>query len=947
MRKKSIAFLLVVSMIFLIMLPFCAAGAANDGEEKIAEPATERMRVLQILGIYSGEMLEKAAEQVTRKDFAEVAVRFYGLDVLSANSRYDDVDEKSAQYVVTAVESELMDDGLSGSFNADKAIVGADVIRLVIKSLGYNMAAKYYGGYIPAARSLNLCKNVNKDAEITFSKLADILVDALYEKVAAISYSKDILFEKSDERYIEAHFDAQALKGKVEATDMTALDSPVGAGKGKVKISSELYNTELDMNPYLGCEINFITINNEQTEKRKLIYVYPDYNSRVVQFSAADIVSYSGNLYKYYDGEKMKRANLDTVKTVIYNGVEWSGYTASDLEPEYGDIRLVDTDYNGRYDVVFINEYRTLIVASTDRKEYKIYDTNGELPVTYEDADFLKVLKDGAEITVDSIKQGNILQVYESKTGKSVSIKLSTKKVKGSIAEYAADEDNSIIKIDNNEYKLCYDYFSKYVKNIRAGMEVSAYINSEGLLVFLENEVENSELGFLKEARKSERHEVIGEALVLSIFTSDNKIEVFYSKDDKIKIDGKKMTIDSALEALSKGTGEVMPQLIRYKKNNEGEITEIDTPYNNQPLEVDPTPLTERIPNETESASSFRIIFSSYIGTNTSKLWYKSAAYTFGRVVKVVADNAATVVVAPAGTAQQVRQATEDDFRFYLGDPSKYFKNDSEYKIEAYSFDDGFTADVILVRDESNASKEKPTQHIIRMIRKIKTVLRNDEVVTELTVVGTGYSSTKIYATEDKFCKAVYAAGQSYSDPANKVLYDKDEQTYELGVGDIIWYDLNSRDEITVVRLIYDASETEPLKAFKASSRLEGDSSGNDPMPRQMGDILDYPGIQFFDVYEIKDGYARVTYENLKDGSVKNPENLDFNIATLKDFGDDVTIFLDKRENKYQVMSNGQINNGGMTYRDIKDYKVYGENCHRVIQVRKWGYSEAQFVIIE
>lgn len=68
---------------------------------------------------------------------------------------------------------------------------------------------------------------------------------------------------------------------------------------------------------------------------------------------------------------------------------------------------------------------------------------------------------------------------------------------------------------------------------------------------------------------------------------------------------------------LSKGTGEVMSQLVRYSLDADGNVTEIDTPYNNEPLSSNSTPLLERHSGSEETDGGFRLTYSSYLGTNS------------------------------------------------------------------------------------------------------------------------------------------------------------------------------------------------------------------------------------------------------------------------------------------------------------------------------------------
>ena len=541
----------------------------------------------------------------------------------------------------------------------------------------------------------------------------------------------------------------------------------------------------------------------------------------------------------------------------------------------------------------------------------------------------MDITRDGKSTDISSIKAGDVLTVYRSADGKTLKIDAYSKNVKGEVASF--DVNKKEITIGEQTYKIDVDYFAahtdkyryteggtSYDNNVYIGKRVVAYPTADGKIAYMEYTSSSLETGYLIDA-KIFTQSMLNPTLGFKIFTTNGKIENFSAAGDKIVIDNERVSRERAIEMLSKGTGEVMSQLVRYSLDADGNVTEIDTPYNNEPLSSNSTPLLERRSGTEETDGGFRITYSSYLGTNSeTQLFKDSSVATFGRQIKVTLSVNCAAFTVPSNP----KEADEGYFAYYTR-PKDYYKSDSYYKVESYQFDDSsFSADVVLTIDESGAQSSSIQQQNVRVITKMTTVAGDRGDVKKLEVTGNNYTSGTIYATEDKFWKNVKP-----SDP-------DDKNTYELGEGDIIWYDLNNKNEITNIYIVYDASESDPDKAFKASSRAD--------MRRQHGDIYTYPRMILHDVYEIKGKTAKVTTENLHtytgDASI-----LQYDLEDLSIYGDTI-IHIDKTGPRIKVTSSGNYQ-GSTSIDDIKDYVTYGNHCSRIIGVTKWGFAECLFLI--
>lgn len=916
--------LLTVFLILCLVLPASAVVFAD------AQAATDDMLALASLGVFDDTALSDASANVTRGSFAKIAVKFANAPETLSVPSYKDIDGDAALYAATAVKVGLMDDGITGNFRAEREITGHDVVKAAVVSLGYTDIAKYFGDYDMAARKLGVLKGISLNSPVTYGELAEYLAEILRtEKTYTVINKGNIDIKKTGVSYIEDVFDCRILSARVTANAQTSLDGSAGMGEGFVKLGGEKFNTDIDLGAYIGCTAEFIV--KDADHRHTVIHIFTDSidGKEALTLSADDIDGYSGNTYTYYVKNTKKKATLSAKRTVVHNGQVTNNYNASTLVPSNGYVTLVDGNGDGTYDIAFVYSYKIVVTAKPDLSNKMLADKFGDGTVTWDDDTIMDITRDGKSTDISSIKSGDVLTVYRSADGKTLKINAYSKNVKGEVVSF--DVNKKEITIGEETYKIDVDYFAahtdkyryteggtSYDNNVYIGKRVVAYPTADGKIAYMEYTSSSLETGYLIDA-KIFTQSMLNPTLGFKIFTANGKIENFSAAGDKVVIDNERVSRERAIEMLSKGTGEVMSQLVRYSLDADGNVTEIDTPYNNEPLSSNSTPLLERHSGSEETDGGFRITYSSYLGTNSeTQLFKDSSVATFGRQIKVTLSANCAAFTVPSNP----KEADEGYFAYYTR-PKDYYKSDSYYKVESYQFDDSsFSADVVLTIDESGAQSSSIQQQNVRVITKMTTVAGDRGDAKKLEVTGNNYTSGTIYATEDKFWKNVKP-----SDP-------DDKNTYELGEGDIIWYDLNNKNEITNIYIVYDASESDPDKAFKASSRAD--------MRRQHGDIYTYPRMILHDVYEIKGKTAKVTTENLHtytgDASI-----LQYDLEDLSIYGDTI-IHIDKTGPKIKITSSGNYQ-GSTNIDDIKDYVTYGNHCSRIIGVTKWGFAECLFLI--
>lgn len=897
------------------------SGEETAAEEKPEEPETIPLKnnesiALMALGIFAESDCTDSQKAVTRADFARMIYYFSAKDERDNTIRYPDTDEAHAAYLNYAVKRGYLEAASDGKINPDGEVKSTAVIKAVVTELGYEQIAKYEKGYVNAAQKLGLLSYVQDyDAGVTYREMSEFLYHALMTEEGKIRFEDGKMqFEMSEESYLEGHFDAELRQGTIRGTERTQLDKSEGCGTGAALIDGIRYDTAISLNDLLGCRVRYVVQTKDNVDTVIAVLDVEKYTD-ILEIDALKIESFENNTYRYDDGKNIKTARLDAGKTLIYNGKYAGVYIPEYLTPKNGKVRLVDANQDGRYETVLVTSLKTFIVRRNDTEHNKLYEKNGSFVIDLEQYQTVDVLQDGKEVKISGIKDNYILSVAESLDKDAVTL-YSSNTVKTDIMTYIGEGDYGYeITIGSDRYQTESEYFKQYTDpvNISSGKKMKMYFDCQNRIVWIEAVSSDMSYGYLVRAGRDE-----DDKLYFKIFTQDGALVSGMRAAERVKVDGKsyKAEKDDILDILKKGTDEPIPQLIRYRLNSDGLIAEIDTPYNNQPKGVTPgVSYLARQPGEKETKDSFRMIYASSMMDNPSKQWYKAAGPTWGRYPVVVAGRPSTLVcVVPAN----LDGATAQDFKFSAVDD--YFEYDKSYLIDAYSVTaNNAAADVIVVIDDSAASTDTIKGYDVGMIEKISEVYMEDaEEVGTLLKIGTSERVDTVYATEEKYYKTVK--------PVDGGVY---KDTYELEKGDIVWYDVDSKNHITAIRLVYDASETDPNKAFKGSSN------------RIYGDMLTYPRMAFLDVYDVVDGYARCTTQDLTDFT-GSPDSLNLTVERIDFFGLNSLHRYDSKTKKVYI---NDTYNPTQTYKDVKDFVHYGNDRSRILTVLKWGWAIEMFII--
>lgn len=566
MIKKLAAVICTISML-AALLPCTLVGAAKD-------TAPDKTELLSALGLWN--------ESITKYDGYVKALSGFVFD--------NPEDAGSAKEYAVYAGYVLPYEEYKGS----ATLTYADAVKYAVITLGYGDLVKAKGGtyadYITKANELKLLKGIS--AKVGDKAKKDVLAKLIYNMTKAEPMEKDFTSKETfyvvgdETSLLWLNRKIYRISGVLTATEHTSLYSAQGTDKAdKIEIDEKLYRAnENAYDGLLGNSVEAWVKVEKYEDEPQIIYLEKTENDSELEIAAADIKNVENDfsaINYYNDNGTAKKAKLKKSLRVIYNGVYYGSYTLSDLKPDIGRLNFVDNDGDGSYEVLKITSYKTIIVDSIDAEDgvinnrYSFSDALKKLEVD-KDEDNLLIYKGGEQITLSSIKIGDVLSVAQSKGAgdKVINIYVSeTEAFEGKVG--ALDNSEDIATVDGIEYKQSAE-FKKYLsdkgKTLDLGKEYTFSIDYFG------------EIAYIKAATASDY------VLVRKMYKTgfaDEDVNVNYLDlngewhnallASKVSLNGSSGKNPAAVYSACNPML-TSPEVFKLKTNAKGEVTSIETP---------------------------------------------------------------------------------------------------------------------------------------------------------------------------------------------------------------------------------------------------------------------------------------------------------------------------------------------------------------------------------
>lgn len=817
--SKNVKRISIALLLFSIVIALLGTGAYAETFVKDRETMNT---LLNALDISLSDRNLTGETKITRAQSAALVLKFMNIKSVSSDTAsFEDLKRGEPYYdeVETAKAMKIVYGGDDGYFRPNDYVQYKHAITMIERGLGYSDILNSNSDFINLRTQLNFTNGISgiKDTDyISYDVMRALLYNALDCYVAKLEYpnSGNYTF---DTKALEEYFDVYSSKGVVTATNITALAGYALVGNNYVRIGNEEYKANSEnISEYLGQNISFYY--KETDDDNTILFVYKS-NSDSVKFKFdEDGVSYSKNVYKVYDENKVRDYKLDKNHDLIYNGKivlenrNNNMYVPSDENNRLtGEVKLIDEDDNGYYDFVFVNAYETVIVGRIDKESEIFVDKLTKKSFDYSDVIDLRVVdSDGYLSDISKIADNSVLLVSQSIDNEVMTIITSEKIVSGKITAVSqSDNDFTIIEINGVKYEVSNVFFDTENSVFKVGNEGTFLLDANRRIVMQMADSSQNQIYFLLNVFIDEDS---NDKIIISALDKENEQRRFVLSD-KVKIDSTRPGKDNeaVLNALQKDSGEgkvVKRSVVNLEFSSDGLVTNIDFPYENGK------------PGENENNNSLHKYVSHFelTGSDMGMLQWQGETNVLSWRIPI---NGNTIVFS---VPENIDTANADEFEA-APLKTKMIANSSWIRADAYTLSyPESVADVLVARATAPAMKSRGG---ITLVAKIYKGLNEDDEPCTIMELMEGSGRVKKYVSED---------------------YDISSCGVECG--DVVRYAENTKGEIVQMAVFYDFSE----------NKVERDEYAYASETNQVhaGDNTIMGG-----VYDIVNGYIRVFPANV------------------------------------------------------------------------------------
>ena len=600
--KKLLSLLISV----LLILQIVPAFASTDAEPRITDMYDYNL--LQTLGIFDGANVSFDTAEISRGQFAVCVYNLFKYENRGVSNGSQFIDLSETYFATNAVNTLFnmgMVSGKSAEFFApEEAITLNEAAKLLVSGLGYSKHAEENGGYPVGygftADKLKIMPQGSVDSALTCDQLVYMLTKALVvipltERLVGDSYK--IYDGIEGETLGKINFNLYKSKGFVK--DITPAPANKDA-KDTVLVGSTAFETDsIEILDVLGRYIDFWYIQENEDARGRIVSAKPDADSDVITIEADDLVSFSANVYKYNEGNKLRTATIDSSAEIFYNGKSVP-YFKDLMMPLHGSVVLGKKAEEKNYSSVVISSYVNGCVQLVDKDNFAfaledgvVYKkiVNGVLKnanTSMIDADkdgyYLRLYsKDGEKKSIKSLLENAVVSMYFDPYGNGVTAYYSTSTVSGTVESTSGTDD--YVYVDGQEYKVLYELITK--RDITVGMNGVFALDYKGNIVDIsDSQNTNSSMAFFV---KGHYEDGISKKMHLVLVDIEKKAEVVCEMKSEIKFNNVKKTIKTKAQfdefmqefrhVFHAATDKEFASLkfVIYKTDSNGVITELDT----------------------------------------------------------------------------------------------------------------------------------------------------------------------------------------------------------------------------------------------------------------------------------------------------------------------------------------------------------------------------------
>ena len=584
---------------------------------------------------------------MTRAEFASVITFMSGLegDIKQIPTKFSDLPEShwASGYISAAEGMGIINGFEDGTFKPEESVTYNQAVKMLVSTLGYEIralnAGEYPSSWINVASNLGILLGTvpmgeNPINRETIAKLVDnsLTVDLLVQT----GFGNQVKYEAhKGKNILTERLDLLKIEGQITSNYFTSLGGKSSLRFGEVEIGRDRYSAGVtDSAEKLGHYVTAYVTDETDTGSLPVIKaVRYNYGKNITVKVSADQIGEGlteTEFYYFNEISDTRPTNLKISKNadMIYNGRAKIAWSRSDFLIDTGDITFLDSNGDGEIDVIFVRNFKNLIVRSVSDIDHTIYfkdDSPMWSSLTLDPNDrsikFSLTKADTSMIALGKLKEWDILSVARSVDGEVIEAIVSQDKISGRIEEL----DNETMIVAGAAYEFAQSFLSDpSFKAPKVDDTADFYLDFEGKVAAIDyNTAENRNYAFLITFEKGTG---LGATPMFKMFTEEG-VMVFLEAANRIRFNGTVTDNKNVLESSLIRAQDGLPirQLVTYNKNGDGKLNELNTAVdktNDTQSEYD----SEFTKNATLSSTVFRggnqrIFSSRYLVREETKLF--------------------------------------------------------------------------------------------------------------------------------------------------------------------------------------------------------------------------------------------------------------------------------------------------------------------------------------
>ncbi|MBP3360179.1 MAG: S-layer homology domain-containing protein [Clostridia bacterium] len=515
---------------------------------------------------------------ISRGDFAVLTSKMFKYYV--SPSKTSDVfnDVKSDCFCAAEVSAlkamKIISGDENNCFRPNDPIMLIEAIKMISAGLGYTYYAEnnggYPDGYFSAATQANLLENINisLNDKLTKNEAVLLLYNALNADFFQTKVSGDSLKSESvnNENVLSEIHDVYYVDGIIKSNKITNI-SFHETNQNTIDIENLSLNCDdIDVKQYLGYNARVYYKNDNNFQN--VIYIMPkkiNRESEISDGSNAEYISDSNEIKYYEENGRAKKIKLEDNFKLIYNNKSEGDYNSILQKLDRCNIRFLDNNNNGRCDVLFVTEYKNVVVKSINIEDEIVYDmysasNNWDWSNIASDAILNVTDTNGNTMTMSDLLPWRVLSISESNDREYIEIIVSDNFVCGTVSGSADDK----YIIDGAEYEISDGYKKAGNQDLFVGLTGTFCLDISGRIAAVLKEDDGAiKYGFFISAREDDSEDVCH----IKLYSQDGILRNFACAN-KVS-NGKELIKQEKLFAQIK---DICEQLIRYKTNSNGEL---------------------------------------------------------------------------------------------------------------------------------------------------------------------------------------------------------------------------------------------------------------------------------------------------------------------------------------------------------------------------------------